>query len=298
LKSVDTTAIISRFAWSVHGGIAMGKRPHDLSILREKINQQRNTVEALKRDGHECADAERELRRMQAALEAGEKNSPGQPNRPSPFWSEAQLRNLMARILGRARFSDRSGWTERSSASWPSDTSGKIWNRSHARRPRCLARVRQMRERIPALHARISASRRKRLRRLLRVPPLRCAERLRCATGTLPRYGAIEDRREPVVPRTLITRPTCDSTYYRPTLEGPMDRFVHTENLLHLRKQLAQATDETKRRQIQRLLDEEEAKYRRPTEAWPQAGLIKTHTVVVALAIPASVSGVRRPAHA
>jgi hypothetical protein len=46
-----------------------------------------------------------------------------------------------------------------------------------------------------------------------------------------------------------------------------MDRFVHTENLLHLRKQLAQATDETKRRQIQRLLDEEEAKYRRPTEA-------------------------------
>jgi hypothetical protein len=63
----------------------MGKRPHDLSILREKINQQRNTVEALKRDGHECADAERELRRMQAALEAGEKNSPGQPNRPSPF---------------------------------------------------------------------------------------------------------------------------------------------------------------------------------------------------------------------
>ena len=46
-----------------------------------------------------------------------------------------------------------------------------------------------------------------------------------------------------------------------------MDRFVHTENLHLLQKQLALVTDDdTKRRQIQRLLDEEEAKTRRPTE--------------------------------
>ena len=64
-------------------GAAMAKLPQDLSILREKIDRQRNTVKALKRDGHECADAERQLRQMLADLEAGDKNSPGQPDRPS-----------------------------------------------------------------------------------------------------------------------------------------------------------------------------------------------------------------------
>jgi hypothetical protein len=45
-----------------------------------------------------------------------------------------------------------------------------------------------------------------------------------------------------------------------------MDHFVHIKNLLILRKQLAVTTDEAKRRQIQKLLDEEDAKYRGPTE--------------------------------
>jgi hypothetical protein len=39
-----------------------------LSILREKIAQQRNTIEALKRDDHECFDAERQLERMLTEL--------------------------------------------------------------------------------------------------------------------------------------------------------------------------------------------------------------------------------------
>ena len=40
-----------------------------LASLRAEIDQQRNTIEALKRDGHECRDAERELRQMLAALQ-------------------------------------------------------------------------------------------------------------------------------------------------------------------------------------------------------------------------------------
>ena len=48
----------------------MTELPRDrLLTLREKIDQQRNTIEALKRDGHECRDAERELRQMLAALQ-------------------------------------------------------------------------------------------------------------------------------------------------------------------------------------------------------------------------------------
>ncbi|HEV2627905.1 MAG TPA: hypothetical protein VGV41_04605 [Pseudolabrys sp.] len=43
-----------------------------LLSLREKIDQQRNTIEALKRDGHECADAERQLRHMLAELRTSE----------------------------------------------------------------------------------------------------------------------------------------------------------------------------------------------------------------------------------
>jgi hypothetical protein len=45
-----------------------------------------------------------------------------------------------------------------------------------------------------------------------------------------------------------------------------MDRFVQKENLIYLRKQLALSTNDAQRRQIQKLLDEEEAKSRRPTE--------------------------------
>jgi hypothetical protein len=41
-----------------------------LSILRENINQQRDTIEELKRNGHEHTDAERQLRR--AGRPAGE----------------------------------------------------------------------------------------------------------------------------------------------------------------------------------------------------------------------------------
>ena len=50
----------------------MGNLPKDLSVLREKINQQRNTVEALKRDGHEHADAERQLKQMLAEMQVHE----------------------------------------------------------------------------------------------------------------------------------------------------------------------------------------------------------------------------------
>ena len=43
----------------------MDRVPKDrLLELREKVERQRNTVEALKRDGHEHADAERQLKQM------------------------------------------------------------------------------------------------------------------------------------------------------------------------------------------------------------------------------------------
>ena len=52
----------------------MATLPMDrLSILRKKIEQQRKTVEALKRGGHVYADAERELQKMLQALTASEK---------------------------------------------------------------------------------------------------------------------------------------------------------------------------------------------------------------------------------
>jgi hypothetical protein len=41
-----------------------------------------------------------------------------------------------------------------------------------------------------------------------------------------------------------------------------MERFIHTENLLHLRKLLVQTTDDAQRQQILKLLAEEEAKDR------------------------------------
>lgn len=46
-----------------------------------------------------------------------------------------------------------------------------------------------------------------------------------------------------------------------------LDRFVHRENLSHLRKQLAQTTDEMQRQQIVKLVTEEEAKEPPPNAA-------------------------------
>jgi len=46
-----------------------------------------------------------------------------------------------------------------------------------------------------------------------------------------------------------------------------LDSFVHRENLHHLRKQLAQTTDEMKRQQIVKLLADEEAKEPAPPKA-------------------------------
>ena len=43
----------------------MAKLPHErLYVLQHKIEQQRRTVEALKREGHEHTDAERQLAQM------------------------------------------------------------------------------------------------------------------------------------------------------------------------------------------------------------------------------------------
>jgi len=44
-----------------------------LSLLRNKIEQQRQTVDALKAGGHPCPDAERQLQQMTAELRAGER---------------------------------------------------------------------------------------------------------------------------------------------------------------------------------------------------------------------------------
>ena len=47
----------------------------ELSSLRARIDQQRNTIAALKRDGHECTDAERQLSQMVAELSVSENAS-------------------------------------------------------------------------------------------------------------------------------------------------------------------------------------------------------------------------------
>ena len=55
----------------------MAQSPQErLSVLREKIDQQRNTIEILKRDGHECIDAERQLKQMVAQLTLSTDGSP------------------------------------------------------------------------------------------------------------------------------------------------------------------------------------------------------------------------------
>lgn len=40
-----------------------------------------------------------------------------------------------------------------------------------------------------------------------------------------------------------------------------MDQFIHRANLERFRRLLAQTTDETRRRQLERFIAEEEAKY-------------------------------------
>ena len=51
----------------------MVTQPRDrLSILQKEIAQQRATVKALKRDGHEHKDAERQLNQMMAELRVHE----------------------------------------------------------------------------------------------------------------------------------------------------------------------------------------------------------------------------------
>ena len=54
----------------------MVELPKDrLLDLRAKIKQQRNTIDALKRDGHEFTDAERHLRDLQSELRTIEASS-------------------------------------------------------------------------------------------------------------------------------------------------------------------------------------------------------------------------------
>jgi hypothetical protein len=45
--------------WVTTEGAVTGLPKDKLASLRAEIDQQRNTIEALKRDGHECTDAER-----------------------------------------------------------------------------------------------------------------------------------------------------------------------------------------------------------------------------------------------
>ena len=54
----------------------MTSLPKDrLVALREKIDQQRNTIETLRREGHQCPDAERQLKQMLIELQAAEQAS-------------------------------------------------------------------------------------------------------------------------------------------------------------------------------------------------------------------------------
>lgn len=51
----------------------MPELPKDrLQSLRQRIEQQRNTIEVLKRGGHHCPDAERQLQLMLIELQANE----------------------------------------------------------------------------------------------------------------------------------------------------------------------------------------------------------------------------------
>jgi hypothetical protein len=73
----------------------MPENPKDrlqrLKSLRARIQQQKNTVEALKRDGHVYEDAERQLTQMRDELRASEGRSPAR-SRPRNT-SASQSRN-------------------------------------------------------------------------------------------------------------------------------------------------------------------------------------------------------------
>ena len=60
--------------------------------------------------------------------------------------------------------------------------------------------------------------------------------------------------------RILATRETSESS-------ATMEWFIHQQNLERYRRLLAQPTDEAERRQILKLLAEEEAKDRQPAPA-------------------------------
>ena len=45
-----------------------------------------------------------------------------------------------------------------------------------------------------------------------------------------------------------------------------MDRYIHNQNLAHYRKVLAETTDPTKRRAVLKLIADEQANFRAPTE--------------------------------
>jgi hypothetical protein len=54
----------------------MGEHPKErLFTLREKIERQRSTIESLKREGHDCPDAELQLQNMIRELQASESRS-------------------------------------------------------------------------------------------------------------------------------------------------------------------------------------------------------------------------------
>ena len=52
----------------------MSELPKDrLLTLRQNIEQQRNTIDSLKREGHDCPDAELQLQKMLIELHRAEK---------------------------------------------------------------------------------------------------------------------------------------------------------------------------------------------------------------------------------
>ena len=57
----------------------MAPLPRDRLLLRSKIEQQRTTIAALKRDGHETIDAERHLHDLERELTLAE-----DPKRATP----------------------------------------------------------------------------------------------------------------------------------------------------------------------------------------------------------------------
>jgi hypothetical protein len=50
----------------------IGREPERMVDLRERVEQQRKTVESLQREGHFCPDAERQLHYMTAKLQASD----------------------------------------------------------------------------------------------------------------------------------------------------------------------------------------------------------------------------------